>query len=827
MEMKGLWITYKNQQMFQNYLKIALRKLLRQKLYTAVNILGLSVGICTCIALYVIISFELSFDRFHLGKERIYRVMADVTESTGDKLHFGRVPVSLSGVGRPVLSGVETMAAIIPYNAKIRVLDRDIHTMFFESRVGETHFLSTVLAEPQYFDIFRYEWLAGNARNALAAPYQVVLTEDRARQYFGPGPLSQIIGKRVIYQDSLTTTVSGIVKDWDQKTDLAFTDFISYSSLQHHFLQRTIRQEGWEQGDLSAWVFTKLSKGIGSRQVNAQLQRLVSIHGNRATNLSLFLEPLSTLHFNSDIIENPVRTAHMPTLYSLIGIAGFILLLAIINFINLSTAQSIQRAKEVGVRKVLGSSRSGLIVQFLSETFLLTLFSAVLAISFVPAVLSAFRAFIPGEISFHFFDPSMILFIGILIIVVSIFAGFFPAKVLSSFRPAQSLKGMEEQRGGQGWWLRKGLIVFQFSVSLVFIIASIVIANQLRYTRQKDLGFSFQSIITAETPRGQGYPKVVIAAKKIAQLPGVSQVALQWVTPMTDNARGMKLKYKSTDVKDFWVTQVAGNEDYIPLYQIRLLAGRNLVPSDSVQEFVINESLSKMLGNKRPHESLGRILYWNDQPYPVVGVVADFHTSSLRDPITPLCIINRPDRESSLAIKLLSTASGTTMINSTLSRIEKAYQEIYPDAPFTYRFYDESLAQLYEKDRQTATLVNVSMSIAIFISCIGLFGLSLFIARKKAKEISIRKILGATITHIVILLSRDFVLLVIIALFIASPIAWYLMNQWLQGFTYRSDISVWVFILAGAAAILIALLTVSFQAIKAAIRNPVKNMRNE
>jgi hypothetical protein len=387
------------------------------------------------------------------------------------------------------------------------------------------------------------------------------------------------------------------------------------------------------------------------------------------------------------------------------------------------------------------------------------------------------------------------------------------------------LKGAQTVR--EKWFLRKALIVFQFTISLFFIICSIVIAAQLRYTREKDLGFTANAIITLDAPRGENPVKIKILAQQVRQMQGVQNVALQWLTPMHDNPRGMKLKFKSTDEKDFWVTQVAGDEQFIPLYNIQLLAGRNLEPADSVKELVINESLLHLMGLKDPAAALNKILYWNDRPYPVTGVVADFHTKSLHDPVTPLCIINRPDREGSIAVKLATRGKQAGVFSAALTQVEKKWKQIYPAAAFNYRFFDESLALLYEKDRQTERLINTSMLITIFISCIGLFALALFIAERRAKEISIRKVLGAGITNIMILLNKDFVILVAIALLIAAPIAWYCMDQWLQNFSYRITISWWIFLLAGVVILLIALTTVSFQAIKAAIENPVKNLRSE
>jgi putative ABC transport system permease protein len=458
---------------------------------------------------------------------------------------------------------------------------------------------------------------------------------------------------------------------------------------------------------------------------------------------------------------------------------------------------------------------------------ILTLFSTLLGLFLVNPTLYFFRSFLPPGLSFHLFDPTTIVILAVTTFTTTLLAGWYPAKVLSSYAPALTLAAASESRGGHQWLLRKGLIVFQFTVSLVFIIGSIVIADQLKYARNIDPGFNADAILTVETPRGDSLSKITVLKEMLRKIPGIDQVALQWVSPMTDNTRGMRLKIRPTDKKDIGVTQVAGNESFIPLYQIRLLAGRNLTASDSVKEFVINETLARRLGYNKFDQALGATVYWNDRPYPIVGVVADFHTKSLHDPITPLCIINRPEREGTLAIKLASKGRQPRVITAVLSRAEKAWKAIYPGKAFTYRFYDESLALLYEKDSQTATLINTSMGIAIFISCIGLFGLSLFTAEKRAKEVSIRKILGASVKSITVLLCKDFVLLVIIALITASPIAWYGMNRWLRSFAFHIDIGITTFIIAGAAAVTIAFLTVAWQAVRAATANPIKNLKVE
>lgn len=801
--------------MLKNHLKTGWRNILRNKFYATVNILGLSLGISACLVIYLITSYERSFDTFHPGRERIYRVMGDITEHTGEKLHFARIPAAVSQTARSSVSGLEAVTSYIPYNAKITIPGSNQQ---FEGRN------TIVIAEPSYFSVFKYDWLAGDAAAALSMPFSVVLTESRARQYFGAAPADSFIGRQVMYDDSLPATVSGILRDLDKNSDLAFTDLLSYPTIQSSFLRSSIRQDSWKQQDLAAWTFVRLAPGTTPARVNTQMATLVRQQGDPQTKLALWLEPLSDMHFNADVIENPIRTAHMPTLYGLTAIALFILLLAMTNFLNLSTAQSIRRAKEIGVRKVLGSGRKSLVLQFLTETAILTSIATFLGLLWVRPALYLFRSFIPEGITFHFFSLTTLLIFLTVTFVTAVFSGIYPAKVLSSYNPVLSLQAAGEHKGSGQWLLRKGLIVFQFTVSIVFIIGSMIIAQQLQYTRNIDPGFNADAILTIESPRGDSLSKIRVLAEKSKKIPGVQQVALQWVSPMTENTRGMRLKLRPTDTKEMGVTQVAGDENFIPLYQVRLLAGRNLYPSDSVRELVINERLSHLIGHSTPAQSIGKMLYWNDRPYPIVGVVADFHTSSLHNPITPLCIINRPEREGAIAIKLASKGKNSHIITTVLSRAKKVWDQVYPDKSFNYKFFDESLSLLYKKDRQTALLINSAMIIAILISCIGLFGLALFNAERKAKEISIRKVLGATVKSVTLLLCKDFVQLVLLALLVASPIAWYLTDRWLRGFAYHIRIQVWIFAAAGASAICIALITVGYQSVRAAMVNPVKNL---
>jgi hypothetical protein len=411
-------------------------------------------------------------------------------------------------------------------------------------------------------------------------------------------------------------------------------------------------------------------------------------------------------------------------------------------------------------------------------------------------------------------------------VVTCLLAGFYPAKVLSSYLPILSLKGVADHSGGKGAYLRKALIVFQFSISLIFIIGTIVISNQIRFMRTKNKGFKTDAIITLNK-WGDQSGKMKVLAEKIKQLKGVDKVILQGTQPMGIAEQTSNFIYKGKNEIKTEVPIKIGNEDFIPFYQMKLIAGRNMMHSDSLKELVINETFSKVLGFKKPADAVGKFLYGGDKTLPIVGVVADFHQGSFHDRINPVVIEHMPEWETSLAVSLATKGNHVSDSKGITAEIEKQWKQLYPDGGFNFSFLDESISWLYEKDQQTAWLMNATMFITIFISCMGLFGLAMFTAERRTKEIGIRKVLGASVSDITTMLSKDFIVLIVIAILIASPIAWYFMNQWLQDFAYRINISWWVFVLAGLSAITIALITVSFQAIKAAIANPVKSLRTE
>jgi hypothetical protein len=510
-------------------------------------------------------------------------------------------------------------------------------------------------------------------------------------------------------------------------------------------------------------------------------------------------------------------------------VAIFILLIAAINFINLSTAQSMNRAKEIGVRKVIGGRKVNIRIQFLTETLVLTVMAVLLAVALAGPVLALFRDYIPEGLRFYPLAPATLLFLAGLTVLTTLLAGFYPAWVLSSYVPVLSLKG--RTGGKEKLNLRRALIVFQFTISLVFISGSLVIGKQITYMHQADKGFITDRVLTL-TDWNDPPQKLQVYTNAIRAIPGVEKTLLQGTPPMgfAQNMDNFSLLPSGTEFKQ--VSAHIGNEEFIPFYGMKLVAGRNMLHSDSLRELVINVTMAQQMGCKTPAEAVGRNLYpvgpqGIGKGYPVVGVVADFHVSSFHEAIPPVVIENVPERKQNIAIKLTAGEHDTKAVKGILAQLEGEWKREFPDRPFQSSFLDESISWLFGQEEKTAWLVNMAMGVTIFISCMGLFGLGLFTTRRRAKEISIRKVLGASVRAITTMLSLDFALLVGVAFCFATPLSWYATHSWLEDFAYRTSLNWWIFASAGIAALGIALMTVGFQAARAAMANPVKNLRAE
>ena len=813
--------------MIKNYLVVALRNFRRNKIFSFINTAGLAIGISAALVIYLIVHYEFSFEKFRKDKGRIYRIVTNMHFPDADFKNAG-APGPLVATVRNEIPGIEKSTSFWTANTmKVSVPEKDANNNVFKKQN------KIIFADEQYFRFFNYKWLAGSPDNALNDQNKVVLTESRARAYFPFSDITNAIGQTIIYDDTVRATVTGIIKDMDEITDFTFKEFISLPT----FVEQLKKANGWDQwGSVSSssQFFIKLRKDVDTAQVNQQLAAIRKKHEKEAyLKTDNFLQPLNDIHFNNDFDAFGHRQGHKPTLYGLLAVAIFLLLLGCINFINLTTAQAAQRAKEIGIRKTLGSSKKDLVFQFLSETFLLTLLAAIISVLLTPWILKLFSAYIPDGLHFNLFSqPHVIVFILTLVLVVSLLSGFYPALILSGYKPVLVLKNLAYANTAQSRriWIRKTLTVSQFVIAQFFIIATIVVGKQIRFTLNKDLGFKKDAIINFSAPFNYQHPdnKQFVLQQKLKSIPGIQALSLAGTEPASHSFNISTMKFNKNG-KEIETSVEVKNADtnYFNLYKIRLLAGRNLQQSDTVREYVINAAYAKFLGFNNPADIVGQSVDRSGHEVPIVGVIADFHSKSLHETIQPLVFTCQANTHSTFHVALAPKGNNTDFWKETITKIETAWKEVYPEEDFNYTFFDESIARFYEKEQQTSSLLNWCAGLAIFISCLGLLGLVIYTTTQRTKEIGVRKILGATVTQIVSLLSKDFVRLVIIAFVIAAPLAWWAMNKWLEDFAYRTSVSWWVFAISGALMVIIALVTLSIQTIRSAIANPVKSLRTE
>ena len=809
--------------MLKSYFKSAWRHIMRHKAYSAINVMGLSLGICGCLVIYLVASFEFSFDTFHPDRERIYCV--DISSAGGAPsgfTHWNCVPGTMPDAMRNNMSGLETVTAFHPYTPKVTIKAAGKTVKTFDKTAA-------VIAQPDYFDILQYTWLSGSKKTALVNPLTVVLTQSRAQTYFGNLRPDQMLGRTITYDDSLTVIVTGILQDWNKNSDFNFSDFISFSTIKNSVLKHRISLDNPHVIDGSSQALVKLTAGVNPSQIDAQFPAFVKkyvyplLPGTQAR-----LQPFTGIHFHKEYGGNGNK-ADLRVLYILSAVAVFILFIAAINFINLSTAQSIQRTKDIGILKVLGSGRGGILFQFLIETFTLALLAIAIAVIAVQPLLNLFAAYIPQGVKFDFTDYTAWVFLAGIAIFTTLLAGFYPASLLSAFKPVSSLKGDVSEKTDTKGYLRKSLIVFQFTISLIFIIGTLVVDQQVHYMRNVDLGIKTSNIISLRSLFGDQTGKMKVLAENIKQLPGVEQVITEVTLPMGGSHMIDNIKLQGSTSHAIESYTYSGNEDFVPFYHMKIVAGRNLLHTDSVREYLINVTAAKAMGFNDPQQAIGRLLATDarDKAYPIVGVVADFCEKTFYEQVIPCTIANNPDVQKEIALKLTPAEYQKGNISLLVSHIEKEWKKLYPKEAFDYAFMDGSFAKFYESDQQTAWLMRTATFIAIFISCMGLFGLAMFTTERRTKEISIRKVLGASVTNILTMLNKEVVVLIAISLLIASPIAWIFIHKWLQHFAYHTNLSLWVFILAGAGAMLIALATISFRTSRSAAANPVRGLRNE
>ena len=818
--------------MFRNYFKTAFRSLTRNRNYTIINIAGLAVGIAVCMIIFIIIQYQTSFDDFHPKKDRVYRVLTESHHAEASTITYGKnVPFPMPTALKTAFPQLEQVAPIYAsHNDELQVLDGNgTPIKNFKEQSGVFY------TSPSFFSMFNFPLLAGSYES-LKDPNNVLLAKEIAETYFGDWKTA--IGKTIkltgyysmgagLFQfPPIALKVSGILATIPANTDFQLKLVIAYGTDFTGDKQYGFQQPGWNGTAPDFGCYVLLPPNISVDNFNQQLSayaRKVQSAGNKD---SYIIQPLSAVHYDAEAGNYSNKTISHELINVLWLIAAFILLIACVNFINLSTAQAVNRAKEVGVRKALGSSKSQLKAQFIVETFLIVLSAVMLAAVIALFVLPYVSQLLELSLSFNILtDHAVILFLLTVTIVVTALAGFYPSIVLSRFNPVNALKNKLTVNTTKGISLRRGLVVFQFSIAQALIIGTLIIVQQMNFFMNQPLGFDKDAIVNVPYRPDSTGGKLTDYLKQQLLSKGAQAVSFSSNSPIEDNNMFTTFKFDhAIKDADFQAITKFADNDYVPTYKLQLVAGRNLQPSGPTKEFLVNESFVKSLGLKKPEDILNKeiSIMGGLIKCPVVGVLKDFNDRSLRHDLAPLLIATNATMYRQASIKL-----STTNIASSMQSIKKIWEQAFPDYVYEYRFLDDKIAGFYKQENQLAQLYKIFAAVAIFLSCLGLYGLASFMAVQRIKEVGIRKVLGATAGNIVYLFSKEFIILISIAFLIATPLASYFMNKWLQDYVYRINISWWLFAAGGLAAIIIAIATISFQAIKAAVANPVKSLRTE
>jgi len=817
--------------MLKKYFTTTLRHLWRHRLFTSLNILGLAVSISACWIIFRIVDYEFSYDRSLPNKDKIYRLVTGFVFDEKESYN--------GGVSAPIYQGVRQQVSGIDY--AVPVLGKWLKAVEVNTSTGKPLIIDepegVVSTDSTYFTMVPYRWLSGNKSTALSAPENVVLTESRAKKYFPGKKPEEIINHTLTYysfRDTIQRTITGIIADLKMPSEFTAQEFCSLSL-------KAYELTAWTNTNGSDKLYLQLKQGMQPAKVLNQIENLVTQKSKEfeQKNANHFkfkrwyqLLPLKDSHFSTYIEEYQIRKASKPVLYGLIGISLFLLTLACINYINMSVAGMPRRAKEIGVRKTLGSSHSQLIAQFLSETLLTVFLAAIFANMLSLVGFRMLKDIIPPGVTPSGDILQLAAFVILVSVVVTILAGLYPGWLITKVKTINVFRNFSVARNSaQKFSLQKALIVFQFVIALFFVTSSLIVGNQLHYTLTTDMGFNKDAVVLVDIPWKYANDKKYANKQfplfnELKKNPGIHNISLG-SAPMQTGYSSSQYEY-AQEGKESVRRQVFKkwiDTAYINVYGMRLLAGRNIHASDTTNEFVINETAVHAFGFKSPQDAIGKFIGQSTEKFPIVGVVNDFHLQDFYKTIDPMAFESEKDNLSTFNIKLAS--NDPSQWQSTLKAVEKKWYQFYPPDTFSYKFYDETIQGMYEQEQHLAKLINLATGIAIFISCLGLFGLAVLTAFQRTKEIGIRKVLGASVAGIIQLLSKEYLGLVVIALLIASPIAWWAMNKWLQNFAYRIQIQWWMFLVAGFIGIVIAMITVSFQATKAAMANPVKSLRTE
>ncbi|MGV3589503.1 MAG: ABC transporter permease [Adhaeribacter sp.] len=807
--------------MFQNYLKIALRNLWRNKAFSAINIFGLAIGMATCLIIMLFVMDELSYDRYNIKADRMVRLNFRAVLN-GEKLE---TPTSAAPAAQTFLADypeVQEATRLRPYGSPI--------VTYQNKNFKEESF---AFVDANFFQVFTIPLLKGDAKTALQEPNTMVISQAIAKKYFGD---QDPIGKVLQFKSEKTNyKITGVIDRVPTNSHFQFQLFASMASLpeakettwlSNNFFTYLVLQPGFNYKQLEAKLPLVVEKYMGP-EIQKSMGMSLAQFRKKGDDAGLFLQPLTDIHLHSNFTFDVGAAGDIRYVYIFSAIALFMLLIAAINFMNLSTAGASRRAREVGIRKVLGSVKGELIRQFLFESVLLTIIALLLAVLLVQVALPVFNELANKELTMQFIQNIWVLaglcFFGLF---VGVLAGSYPAFFLSSFRPVAVLKG-KFSSGKESLSLRSGLVIFQFFVSIALIISTAVVYEQLTFIQNKKVGYQKDQLLVLHDTYLLGNQEEILR-QQLLQDPRVENASISSYLPVGPTNSNSSVVFPDNNAAQSVSTyQYRVDYNYIPTLGMQMMAGRNFSKDFATDStgMIINEAAAKAFG--WGNNILGRKVtcFINNQGdkaiYQVIGVVKDFHFQSLHQRITPLLMMLN-DNSGSLVVK-----AKTKDMAGLLTSIKKDWQNLTAEAPLTYTFMDERFAQTYQAEQKIGRILAIFAGLTVFIACLGLFGLAMFTAEQRTKEIGIRKVLGASLLNIVSLLSKDLLKLVLVANIIAWPLAWYAMQQWLQDFEYRTSISGWAFILAGVMAMLIALIPVSFLAIKAGVVNPVKSLRSE
>lgn len=798
--------------MIKNYLTTALRALWRSKGSALINIAGLTLGITASLILFLLVRDQQGYDNYHVNRDRIYRVVSSTQGNEGRNYTAG-VPAVLPEAVRTDFPEAEQVV-FTSYRSGGLVT---IPAVQGESKKYDGRRL--VYTQPAVFMLFD-RTITGGTAEALKDPNMALISYRSAEQYFGH---RDVIGKTLIFEGH-EFKVAGLVNDPPANTDFGFDVFLSYV---------TIRQKQEENGWNSIWsdeqCYVLLRPDATAEAFSSRFPAFAKkYHGENIEDKQYSLQSLAEIHFDDRYGNYNYSTTSREMLLALSIIGIFLVLTACINFINLVTAESIKRSKEVGIRKTLGSSRGQLMVQFLGESGLVTLIAVSLSLAAAQMVLGFLNPFLGMSLQLNFVgDAGLWIFLILVTLGVGLLSGIYPALVVSGFKPIFAIKNQINDRNSSGFQLRRGLVVFQFFISQLFIMGTLVLISQMNYFQSKDLGFTKDAIVTIPVPENErlgfsdGTSKMKTLREEVQRISGVVQTSLSNTPPSSGSVSSTDFNVEGND-QSFGTQVKVVDGNYLDLYSLKLVAGKNLLDLDTARGFVVNEKLAVMVGYSNPQDIIGkRIKMWG-KTLPVEGVVQNFHTMSLHEPVEATILLNRVRSYSLLSVKL----SGSDW-PSTLKAIQSKWESLYPEAIYSYKFLDEEIREFYDRESKMSTLLTLFTTVAIFIGCLGLFGLATFMANQKTKEIGVRKVLGASAESIVLLFSREYILLIFVGFVLAAPVAWYLMNQWLDGFAYKITIGPGVFAAGIGLTLLIAMATVGYRSVKAALANPADSLRSE